>query len=451
MNRCIFGDCRDGMRELIAQGVKVQCVVTSPPYFGLRDYGTAQWEGGEEGCDHVGSIARTAPAGTAKQASNAGSVSVFSGDCAKCGARRIDKQLGLESTPEEYVANMVEVFRLVRELLVDDGTLWLNIGDSYAGSWGNQGRKEDRGTQRPINGGMMQSVRDGRYPDTGSGTGSLSRTPGLKPKDLIGIPWRLAFALQADGWYLRQEIIWHKPSPMPESVTDRCTKAHESIFLLAKSERYFFDAQAIAERSAMGPRVCPPSLGNVTGRGIDGINDRRTRPANHIDVGATRNRRSVWTIASEAYSGSHFAVMPTALVEPCILAGTSQKGHCRVCGKGWVRVVERIGGPPCGDHRKNHEVDNCKTAHASGTVAGSGLSRIYAEYGYAENRTRGWQPSCSCGVEPVPGIVFDPFLGSGTVGQVAQALGRNWLGCELNEQYRPLQERRTAQQGLMLG
>jgi site-specific DNA-methyltransferase (cytosine-N4-specific) len=392
IDKCHFGDCRDTMRAMIADGVKVQTCVTSPPYYGLRDYG------------HEG-------------------------------------QLGLESTPDEYVAAMVEVFRCVRDLLADDGTLWLNIGDSYAGSWGNQGRKETRGTQRPINADMITPVNDGRYPSKGSNTGKIPDGSGLKPKDLIGIPWMLAFALRADGWYLRQEIIWHKPNPMPESVRDRCTKAHESLFLLAKSERYFYDVDAVSEAA-----VSDHDAGNHTHKAATayeaGATEHRTKAGlvayaqrtraqtqravelaqqhgltdEHIAairaVGITdagkaqttqdgfgkndprvqaladeakaalggyyrefliaerRNRRSVWSIPTTPYKGAHFAVFPEALVEPCVLAGS------------------RVGN-----------------------------------------------------------IVFDPFFGSGTTGKVASRLGRHFIGCELNPAYEALQRDRIRERG----
>jgi DNA modification methylase len=271
INNCHFGDCRETMRLMIADGVKVQTCVTSPPYYGLRDYGR-------------------------------------------------DGQLGLESTPDEYVAAMVDVFRCVRELLADDGTLWLNIGDSYAGSWGNQGRKETRGTQRPINSAMMQPVDDGRYPDKGRNTGKIPEGSGLKPKDMIGIPWLLAFALRADGWYLRSDIIWSKGNPMPESITDRPTKSHEYIFLLSKSERYHYDHEAIKE-----PSVSDHASGNGFKRdarlSYRDENGARGNDEQWSDVGGDRNRRTVWNINTQPYKGAHFAVFPTALVEPCVLAG----------------------------------------------------------------------------------------------------------------------------------
>ena len=318
--RAIYGDCRESMRRLIADGERVQMCVTSPPYFGLRDYGHA-------------------------------------------------RQLGLEPTVDEYVANMVEVFGLVRELLADDGVCWLNLGDSYASG---------PMTGRELAGERSGGTLNGRYgaADNVSMAQRLCAVPpGLKPKDLIGIPWRVAFALQADGWYLRQDIIWHKPNPMPESVRDRCTKAHEYLFLLAKSERYFYNAGAIAEAAANSTaRRAAYKNGGAKdiGNYQDGQRGRLSSQsfAQYAENG--RNRRSVWTIAPKPYRGAHFATFPPALIEPCILAGSRP-----------------------GD------------------------------------------------------TVFDPFLGSGTTGEVATRLGRRWLGCELNEDYRPLIEARTAQPGLL--
>ena len=292
MNRIEFGDCRETMRRWANEGVKAQMCVTSPPYFGLRDYG------------HEG-------------------------------------QIGLEETPEQYIAAMVEVFRCVRNVLADDGTLWLNIGDSYAGA-GYSNHKGTGGTLRE-DGGKQRHL---------SGTG-------CKNKDLIGIPWMLAFALRADGWYLRQDIIWHKPNPMPESVRDRCTKAHEYLFLLSKSERYFFDSEAMKEDAVRG------HAGSDFRKGKTAIHqENRISQAERVDDGK-RNRRSVWTVATRPYKGAHFATFPLALIEPCILAGSRT-----------------------GD------------------------------------------------------IVLDPFMGSGTTAAVALQHGRQYLGCELNQEYRPLQQER---------
>lgn len=372
MNKIEFGDCRDIMRQWAEQGVKAQMCVTSPPYYGLRDYG-------------------------------------------------VDGQIGLEQTPEEYIAAMVEVFRCVRDVLADDGTLWLNIGDSYAGT-GKSGGGE-QGKRWEVCGMDTEGPKGGKW---------MPAPDGLKKKDLIGIPWMLAFALRADGWYLRQDIIWHKPNPMPESVTDRCTKAHEYIFLLSKSAKYFYDHEAVKEpakewhgqaatfdrgSNLVASHVIPgqtaaqhrprPSKkrGEFSGKteemAAEGRNSFRA-------VTPTRNKRSVWPVESSSnrerecieilesslstmdkwhaikemmggsqsdvwrvatrpYKGAHFATFPPALIEPCILAGSRP-----------------------GD------------------------------------------------------IVLDPFMGSGTTAEVALIKGRSFLGCELNQEYGSLQDARIA-------
>lgn len=297
MNKIEFGDCRDTMRRWAAEGIKAQTCVTSPPYFGLRDYG------------HPG-------------------------------------QIGLEQTPEQYVAAMVEVFRCVRDVLTDDGTLWLNIGDSYCSTApGTRNAPQTKGSKT----------------EAAQWANARPKTPdGMKPKDLIGIPWMLAFALRADGWYLRQDIIWHKPNPMPESVRDRCTKAHEYIFLLSKSERYFFDSEAMREDAVKGAAGSTFNTGKTATHQMG-----RSSAAERVEDGK-RNRRSVWTVATRPYKGAHFATFPPALIEPCILAGSRP-----------------------GD------------------------------------------------------VVLDPFMGSGTTAAVALQHGRQYLGCELNPEYGPLQAARV--------
>lgn len=261
------GDCRELLKQL--PDAIVQTCVTSPPYWGLRDYGH-------------------------------------------------DGQLGLEATPEEYVANMVDVFRGVRRVLRDDGTLWLNLGDSYASIAGGYDANGSRGSNATISANTQGAVLKGRR-----------RVPsaGLKPKDLIGIPWRVAFALQADGWYLRSDIIWHKPNPMPESVTDRPTKSHEYIFLLSKSEHYFYDADAIAEPLKSDPTRWgrhtkkDPGANAVRSRPMFG--DRRGgRDGTDFGNGRTRNKRSVWSVSTRPFAGAHFATFPPDLILPCILAGS---------------------------------------------------------------------------------------------------------------------------------
>jgi DNA modification methylase len=302
-----FGDCRAIMKKWAQLGVKVNTCVTSPPYYGLRDYGHSE-------------------------------------------------QIGLELSPNEYVKNLVEVFRHVREILHDDGTIWVNLGDSYAGSNKGQWHGESKDPYNNKTQGM-----------------SLERVPagkiGLKQKDLIGIPWRVAFALQEDGWYLRQDIIWNKPSPMPESVRDRCTKAHEYIFLLSKNKNYYFDQEAIKEKSNTFDN-------NVRDRENTRLNNTpgRTKMGgltkNNYEY---KNKRSVWTVAAKAYSGAHFAVYPPELIAPCILAGS-----------------------------------------------------------------------------PKGGIVLDPFMGSGTTAYTAKENSRHYLGCEINKEYKPLQDERLIQEVLYI-
>jgi len=360
MNKVFFGDCRDVMRCLIDDGVKVQMCVTSPPYWNLRDYGHP-W------------------------------------------------QLGLEGTPEEFIANMVEVFTLVRELLSDDGTLWLNMGDSYAGGGRGGNPTEEssglKGGQASQKASMVKRrMTTSRRRDNEPIQRSDVRIDGLKQKDLVGMPWLLAFALRASGWWLRQDIIWSKPNPMPESVRDRCTKAHEYLFLLAKSERYLCDMDTIREgrtsdedavtfhgncyvagetdnatlgkRAAIGNRRIKVPGGWDRDEGSHGTihrNGRTSSEYQEAETKAGRNKRSVWTIATQPYKEAHFATFPRALIEPCIIAGSRP-----------------------GD------------------------------------------------------IVLDPFFGSGTTGEVAQNLGRQWIGIEINEAYAPLQKARTAQGGLQL-
>jgi DNA modification methylase len=281
--RIIAGDCIEGLRTL--PDASVHCCVTSPPYWGLRDYGH-------------------------------------------------DGQIGLESTPEAYVARMVEVFREVRRVLRDDGTCWVNLGDSYAGGGGfapdapcNVARREMIAEGDCKQGAFNLSQRQ----HTRNKSGGIKPQGTIKAKDLVGIPWRVAFALQADGWWLRQDIIWHKPNPMPESVTDRCTKAHEYVFLLTKSERYYYDAEAVSEAV-----VCVRGPGNKKPlKGVEEDGEKhRTRAGLHLAAERwrqdgpplSRNRRSVWTVTTKPYSGAHFAVMPADLVEPCIKAGCPEGG-----------------------------------------------------------------------------------------------------------------------------
>lgn len=330
-----FGDCCQTMRRWAAQGVKAQTCVTSPPYYGLRDYGH-------------------------------------------------DGQIGLEETPDDYIKAMVDVFRCVRDVLADDGTLWLNIGDSYCAPNGRSstGKSYNMGLNTAL--GHLKNRQE---------IGVKRGFGDAKPKDLIGIPWMLAFALRADGWYLRQDIIWHKPNPMPESVCDRCTKAHEYIFLLSKSQKYYYDADSIAEPVTdstairllqdIDNQIGSDRVPNKTNGAMKAVGGKKftsdmggggttfvghsgyTKADGTSSLKATRNKRSVWTVTTKPYKGAHFATFPPDLITPCILAGA-----------------------------------------------------------------------------PAGGVVLDPFMGSGTTAAMAIKYGRGYLGCELNPAYAELQQER---------
>ena len=381
MIQIIHADVIAGLQSLPEKSV--QCVVTSPPYslisselageaWGLRDYG-------------------------------------------------VEGQIGLEKTPEEYVTKMVEVFREVKRALRDDGTVWLNLGDCYAASSNTGGTNSIQGTPKRI--GAMTDKKH-NIPD------------GLKQKDLVGIPWRVAFALQADGWYLRSDIIWSKPNPMPESVTDRPTKSHEYIFLLTKKPRYYYDADAVREAHAEATFKRAKSVNNGDARKDKGeakwqgglTPAQQDRYYSNLESSAGRNRRTVWEIAAQPFPMAHFATFPEALVEPCIKAGTSERGCCSVCGAPWKRVAE-----------KESNTDPEERVRAQERAILQGISSHRAGSGLHSHpptvTTTGWQPSCSCNTDTVPCIVLDPFGGSGTVGKVARDLNRKAILIELNEDY----------------
>jgi DNA modification methylase len=438
-----LGDCRAVLAELPAESV--HCVVTSPPYWGLRDYGTASWVGGDEACDHLGPPMRTNnkpsdPSATFHGGANRGTEPWKDGICRKCGATRVDSQLGLEPTPEAYVEAMVAVFREVRRVLRSDGTVWLNLGDSYNSTF--------ESNKNGISSGLMN---DGRRNEE-SRTRSLAKTKGqgqhigrglvsgLKPKDLVGIPWRVAFALQADGWYLRSDIIWSKPNPMPESVTDRPTKAHEYLFLLSKSPRYYFDADAVREAQTTPADAMRPVYGPGGGWTSGPQAARRNGGANVDGNPAGRNLRTVWTIATAPYPGAHFATFPPKLVEPCIKAGTSEKGVCPECGAPWERVVERTPVPrDLTAHRGTSKWAEGAVVRNDTDLTRSGQEAARWKAANPDTTT-GWQPGCRCehdggGWVPVPATVLDPFAGSGTTAMVAQSLSRRAILIDLNADY----------------
>jgi DNA modification methylase len=359
--------------------------------------------------------------------------------CGKCGATRTDQQLGLEATPDLFVARMVDVFREIRRVLRTDGTCWVNLGDSYNNR--SVGRKSSH------QGGLgfeSEDLSKSWAELTQEGRTRLSINDGvMKEKDLCGIPWRVAFALQADGWYLRSDIVWAKPNPMPESVTDRPTKSHEYVFLLTKGPRYFFDQEAVRE-----PAPFNTNRHMASGRLIQKNN--HDAPKELVAAGGepstTRNIRSVWEIATQPYPEAHFATFPEALPERCIKAGTSERGCCPECGAGWVRVLEKVatgkvrqratGGLGTEIRRESHGL-----APVDGTFQ-EGVSYT----------TKGWRPKCACG-EPafVPCTVLDPFMGSGTTALVARKLGRRSIGIELNPDYAALCARRLQQLSLFAG
>ena len=338
-------------------------------------------------------------------------------------------EIGLEFTPDAYLAELGDVFREVRRVLRDDGTLWLNLGDSYNNFRSSMGPGQALHGRDKLNGKPAPASK-------------ARGVPGLKEKDMIGIPWRVAFALQADGWYLRSEIIWAKGNPMPEAVTDRPTKAHEYIFLLTKSPSYFYDHEAVKEEALCDRKRGPalhPDLKSTNGNA--GLSRRELEP--------TRNRRSSWHINTKPYKGAHFATFPEELPEVCIRAGTSEKGACPACGAPWKRVMGRVG------EREANGV--APENHSGGTRAkaptGSGGGNVLAS---VPKQHLGWEPTCGCPEhDPVPCIVLDPFAGSGTTLAVAKYLRRDYLGCELNPEYhkiiderlRPAEEHEAERQG----
>lgn len=404
----LIGDCIETMKEIESESI--HSIVTSPPYWGLRDYGTADWEGGDEDCNHKIPSGEIDPKRSGGDAGSSHAIRFNRDSCHKCGAIRVDSQLGLEATPEEYVEKMVAVFREAKRILRPDGTLWLNLGDSYNGSGGAGGDYNKGGLKEG------QPKYKGRNAET------------LKPKDLCGIPWRVALALQADGWYLRQDIIWHKPNPMPEPVKDRCTKTHEYLFLLTKSPKYYYDKEAIMEDGVIAAGT-KAAKGSAERASIKGVN---ARPPEYKTYTGKRNKRSVWTVNTRPYAGAHFAVFPPELIEPCILAGTSAHGCCSKCGSAWERIISKPKLPKVDDS----EIDRYGTGKAG---VHRKVGQKYADW-RANNPdiTTGWKPTCDCNADVAPAVVFDPFGGSGTTAAVAIKHGRNAILCELNPDFAEL-------------
>jgi len=389
----INADCIEGMKTL-PDGC-IQTVVTSPPYWGLRDYGE-------------------------------------------------DGQIGLEESPDAYVQKMVDVFREIRRILRDDGVVWLNLGDSYMAA---KNAVPPPQTVSGDNRGMPEFVPPNRKDQEG-----------LKTKDLVGIPWRVAFALQKDGWWLRQDIIWSKPNPMPESVRDRCTKSHEYIFMLTKSSHYYYDHEAIKEDSVMAS--------GKSGFGGPKLNSNKKAHTNQLgkawEKTPTRNKRSVWTVTTKAFKGAHFAVYPPELITPCVLAGTSEHGCCSKCGAPYERDLKRLNKSTY-QQIKEEGHDWKAQASAAEEFPENTVNRSTGFVGNARRpdgtacayevpvyETVGWNPTCKCkGASVVPCKVFDPFTGSGTTAVVSLQNGRHFVGTELNPDYIKIATDRIADEAPM--
>ncbi len=424
----LVGDSRDSLPTLAAQSV--QCVVTSPPYWGLRDYGLAAvaWDAVE-----YSPMAGLPP------------VTVAPMSCA----------LGMEAEPLAFVGHLVAVFRQVRRVLRDDGTCWVNLGPTYSTKPnGSIGATSLQGSVKP----HAETRRARALRSNGSAVRA-----GFAHKNIVGIPWMFALAMQADGWVLRSEVIWAKRNPMPESVHDRPTAAHEQLFLFAKRPKYFFDTTAIAERleypeastaddmarafsrrraTLADPHQPPVDVRRYrSGNRTPKTGDDTGRPGSHRrssvpweDTSGTRNARSVWSIATQPYGGAHFATFPEQLAERCILAGTSAVGGCGSCGAPWRRITEAGARLTSGGGSRKH-VAVRRQQGASGTLVTGA---------WHEHITTGWAPSCRCDApRPVPCVVLDPFAGTGTVGAVTRRLGRDAVLCEASISYADLIVRRV--------
>ena len=368
-----IGDCLDEMNSIPSNSI--HCCVTSPPYYQLRDYG-------------------------------------------------VEGQIGLEDTVEEYINKMVLVFQEVRRILRPDGTVWLNLGDTYASTqssdtkkFGNEQFNKNRSCREQC-----------KIP-------KKSVPSGFKRGELMGIPWRVALALQASGWYLISDVIWHKPNCMPESVKKRPTKSHDYVFLLSKSPTYYYDYVAIQEpvKESSLKRYRYPMKGGTPGTAY--LNEDRKKPHNfNLDGGAKyKNKRSVWTIPTRGYAGSHFATFPLNLVDVCLKAGTSEKGCCPICGSPYVRIIDQ-NFVPQQDIR-----DLTKLAKSSNKRLDT--SNNWGDYprGMTITTTIGWGSTCSCHAgDPIPCTVVDPFAGSGTVGEWCRHNNRSCILIELNGNYKPL-------------
>ena len=373
-------------REIPLPDKSVHCCVTSPPYFSLRDYALG------------------------------------------------DTGIGLEPTLAEWLASIVAVMREVRRVLRDDGTVWLNLGDAYAGSgkgMNADGTHSDGEKQASNRGSLNPGKRTPRGPGSGRwGLGDAS-VDGLPAKNLMGQPWRVALALQDDGWILRSAIVWHKPNPMPESVADRPTSAYEMVFLLTKRPRYFYDADAVRQPLTGGANPGRKDGKHRPGKAHDD-NDHRADSWQNTCTPSSANLRNVWQISTQGRPEAHFATFPDELPRKCVLAGTSAHGVCADCGAPWRRITAT--------HDRNGRLG--KGYHDHTDDLGRGQRGVFSADGAPTRQTIGWQPGCECNAVRVPATVLDPFVGSGTTVAVAQSLGRKGIGLDLNPEYLAIARKR---------
>ena len=481
------GDVKEVLKEFDDESV--QCVITSPPYWGLRDYGTATWEGGDENCEHTINDGTYDPKkGKVVERPDRSSDKSC---CIRCGAKRIDAQLGLEPTPEEFVNNLVEVFREVKRVLRDDGTVWLNLGDSYAGSNGSRGITENTPSVKSGDTLLSERIKGRNFTEHKDGGMPIisPKSIGLKHKDLVGIPWRVALALQSDGWYLRSDIIWHKPNPMPEPVKDRPTKSHEYIFLITKSAKYYYDAEAIKEKGSgriPGNKVPQKGAGMVGFEIRDGLLEAQQKPQD------SRNKRSVWKI--DKYGDAEIESMyrqgihrdrgkklittrpnlPTQkefvdfIREKTNAKELSEKSGIKLSTvEHWFRYDESGFAYPSiedwmiiSDFVKNENMhkqmtnvefhyDSVKSNGANKRSVWSITTKPYSGAHFATFPEELPETCIKAGTKKGD-VVLDIFAGSGTTLRVASKLGRKGIGIELNPEYIKILKKRCKIESMSL-
>lgn len=420
MDTIHVGDSLRVLRTLSDESV--HCIVTSPPYYGLRDYKTGRWKGGDPKCDHVEHTSKDAHRsstlggpGHRLPESNARFKSLerrYRSKCRKCGAVRIDEQIGMERSPQDYIDCLAAVFRECRRVLHSTGTLWLNLGDTYANTTAI-------GTKRP-NSPQARLAPEGRAASNAQTVGIPME--GVKPKDRLMIPARTAIALQDDGWYLRDEIIWAKGNTTPFSGNDRTTPAHEMIYVFSKRPRYFYNIHAIKS----------------TGLTKLGKNETAVFFEKSYEIEFKVHPRSIWMMNTKPYKDAHFAVFPRELPRRCILAGSSEGGCCSQCMRPYEFELEQINPKAVTSGRHRTQADRSRdrgirTIHRPDDVKNENLGQW---------RISGWKPGCDCDAPRIPCVVMDPFFGAGTTGLVARSLGRSFIGIELSRDYARMARKR---------